>query len=145
MISWKPSNRPTSPLSPGKPVLQFGLPIVGPSEAIPFLSCPIINMKRICDVPSGMIDSPSHLHHAHSSVTLTHNSSGLGRTFSAISVTAIRGEKRNKEWGWRSRCSNAIGCRPRGILWHTLYTRPSEKCSLFCTSLQRFNEIIICG
>lgn len=46
-------------------------------------------------------------------VSPAHNFSGVGLVFTAISITATRREKYNKESGVRSRCSDACGCRRR--------------------------------
>lgn len=53
-------------------------------------------MKRICEVMSGGPDSPSRINHPHTLVTPAHDTSGVGWTFIAISVTATRGEKGKK-------------------------------------------------
>lgn len=106
-ISWRHLwYRPTLILRLEKLLLQMGLPGVGLYKGGPRHLSPMFNMK-ICDMPN----MPSYVHHPHFPVTLAHVSSGVDWAFTAISATATRREKGNKERGWRSWCLNASGCQ----------------------------------
>lgn len=104
-ISWKYLwHRSTSNLRPGKPLLDISLSGVGPTEE--GTETFEYNLQRICDVLSGGPKLPSHIHHQHYYVTPAQESSGVGW---AITIISIKGEKGNKQRGWRSWYSDVRG------------------------------------
>lgn len=63
----------------GKPLLQIDLPGVGSSEEETESSSPTVNMKRMCDVVSGELNSPSRVHLCDSCSHLFRSSLGIHR------------------------------------------------------------------
>lgn len=64
-------------------------------------------MKKLCDMLSGGPDSPS----TSTTQIPVHDYSAVGWAFTAIFSTVTRGEKGNREIGWRFQCTDTSGYR----------------------------------
>lgn len=86
---------PGGPKSFNDQLLQIGLPGLGPSVVRGRLS----NLTVATKEDLRRTDRRARLHQPHSSVNPSHDFSGVARAFIAISTTATKAEKGNKECG----------------------------------------------